>query len=147
MTLTAATILLYLVALSLTVAALWSISDPTRTTKETAARDLLVLIIVAVPFVMLIYFGVAFIISDIISAGAVLPKEEELSSSECLVAAVSYVGLFGWLCWRWRNLIAPSTGVLGPAIIAAAIILITVSVVSAAHHDHTFSAQTILGVR
>jgi hypothetical protein len=101
---------------------------------------------VAVPFVMLIYFGAAFIISDVIGVGAILPKEEELSPPECLVAAVSYVGLFGWLCWRWRNLIAPSTVVLGPAIIASAIILIAVGVVSAAHHDHIFSAQTILGM-
>jgi len=74
---------------------------------------------------MLIYFGLAFIISDTISEGAAWL----LSFPEGLVAAVSYVGLSGWLWLRWRNPIAPSTRILGPVIIATVIILIIVSVI------------------
>jgi hypothetical protein len=83
---------------------------------------------------MLIYFGLAFIISDTISEGAAWL----LSFPEGLVAAVSYVGLSGWLWLRWRNPIAPSTRILGAAIIATLIILIIVSVIWDAHHDHIF---------
>jgi hypothetical protein len=109
MILTAATILLYLVALILTVATLWPFSYPTQ-----GPQFVWVLIIVVLPFVMLIYFGLAFIISDTISDGTawLTAEEEELSFTEGLVAAVSYVGLSGWLWLRWRNLIGP--GILGP---------------------------------
>ena len=138
-TLTTATILLYLVALFLTVATLWPFSYPTQiiSLKETAPRFFWVLIIVIIP-VMLIYFGLAFAISDTISMGATLPPEEELSLSESLVVAVSYVGLSVWLWLRWRNPIAPSLGILGPVIIATACVLIIVGVIWAAHHDHKF---------
>ena len=54
MALTAATIVLYLVALLLTVATL-SHATPTISLKD--PRDLLLLIIVVIPFVMLLYFG------------------------------------------------------------------------------------------
>jgi hypothetical protein len=89
---------------------------------------------------MLFYFGLAFLIDDTISEGAawLTPKEEELSFTESLVAAVSYVGLSGWLWLRWRNLKAPSTKILGPAIIATVVILIIVSVNWAAYNDQIF---------
>jgi len=140
MTPTATTLLLYLVALFLTVATFWIfLSDATRTIrlKETEPQFFWLLIIVILPFVMLIYFGFAFIISDRINFGAVLPKEEELSFSESFVAAVFYVGLSGWLWVHWRYPIAPSAKILGPAIIAMLIAFITVNVIWAAHH-HIF---------
>ena len=86
---------------------------------------------------MLFYFGLAFLIDDTISLGAdrLTAREEELSFTEGLVAAVSYVGLSGWLWLRWRNPIAPSTKILGPAIIATVIILIVVGVIWGADYD------------
>jgi hypothetical protein len=137
MILTAETILLYLVALFLTVATLWAFSYGTEAISLKAdPRTFLVLIILVVPYAMLIYFGVAFIISDTIGdIGAVSP-DNELSSLESLVVAVSYVGLSGWLWLRWRNPIALSTKILGPVIIATVIILITIDVIWAAHHEH-----------
>src|SRR5215472_7921730 len=117
MTLTATTILLYLVALFLTVATLWPFTYPTQTIfpKKTGPQFVWVLIVVVIPFVMLFYFGLAFLIDDTISEGAawLTAREEELSFTEGLVAAVSYVGLSGWLWLRWRP-IAPSTKILGP---------------------------------
>ena len=59
-----------------------------------------------------------------------------LASADELVVAVSYVGLSGWLWLRWRNPIALSTKILGPVIIATVIILITIDVIWAAHHEH-----------
>ena len=142
MTQTAATILLYLVALFLTVATLWPFSYPTQTIfpKKTGPQFVWVLIVVVIPFVMLFYFGLAFLIDDTISMGAdhLTAREEELSFTEGLVAAVSYVGLSGWLLLRWRNPIAPSTRILGPAIFATVIILIIVGVIWAAHYDEMF---------
>ena len=132
MTPTTTTILLYLVALFLTVATLWAFSYSTQTiVPKTGPQFVWVLIVVVIPFVMLFYFGLAFLIDDTISEGAawLTPKEEELSFTESLVAAVSYVGLSGWLWLRWRNLKAPSTKILGPAIIATVIIIIIVGVI------------------
>jgi hypothetical protein len=133
MTLTAAIILLYLVALFLTVATLWPFSHPTQTIfpKKTVLQSVWVLIVVGLPVVMLLYFGLAFLIGDTISDGTawLTAREEEPSFTEGLVAAVSYVGLSGWLWLRWRNPIAPSTRILGPVIIATVIILIIVSVI------------------
>ena len=130
MTLTAAIILLYLVAPFLTVATLWPFSYPTQTIfpKKTVPQSVWVLVLVGIPLVMLIYFGLAFLIGDTISDGTawLTAREEELSFREGLVAAVSYVGLSGWLWLRWRNLIGP--GILGPAIIAAVIIFLIVGV-------------------
>ena len=133
--------MLYLVALFLTVATLWAFSYSTQTiVPKTGPQFVWVLIVVVIPFVMLFYFGLAFLIDDTISEGAawLTPKEEELSFTESLVAAVSYVGLSGWLWLRWRNLKAPSTKILGPAIIATVVILIIVSVNWAAYNDQIF---------
>ena len=133
------TILLYLVVLYLTVATLWPISYPTQTIfpTKTGPQFVWVLIVVGLPFVMLFYFGLAFLIDDTISEGTdhLTAREEELSFTEGLVAAVSYVGLSGWLWLRWRNPIAPSTKILGPAIIATVIILIFVGVIWGADYD------------
>ena len=140
MTVIAATILLYLVALFLTAATLrlFLYANQTISPEQTDTRFFLVLIGVVIPFVMLIYFGLAFIFSDTITLGAPWPttKKEELSFSEVLVAAVTYVGLSAWLWLRWRNPTAPPT--TGAAIIATVIILIIVGVIWDAHHDHIF---------
>jgi hypothetical protein len=150
MTLTAETILLSLVALFLTVATLWSFSYATQTISLKDPRDLSLLIIVVIPFLMLLYFGGAFIISDMISERAEWLKamrselgadwlkvmRSKLSFTESVVVAISYVGLSGWLLLRWRNPKAQSTRILGPAIIATTIICIVVAVIWAAHHEH-----------
>ena len=147
MILSAETILLYLTALFLTVATLWSLSFATPTINLKDARDLLLLIIVVIPFVMLLYFGSAFIISDMISERAewlqamrselgddwLKVMRSKLSFTESLIAAVTYVGLSGWVWLRWRD---PNTRILGPAIIAAATFLIIGGAMLAAHHDH-----------
>jgi len=140
MTLTAVTILLYLVALFLTVATLWPFSYPTQTIFPRLTGPW-ILIIVGIPFVMLFYFGLAFLIDDTIIDGAdhLTAREEELSFTEGVVAVVSYVGLSGWLWLRWRNPIAPSTRVLGPAIIATVTAFIIVSVIWAENYDQISS--------
>jgi len=133
------TILIYLVALFLTVATLWPISYPTQTIfpTKTGPQFVWVLIVVVLPFVMLFYFGLAFLIDDTISLGAdhLTAREEELSFTEGLIAALSYVGLSGWLWLRWRNPIAPSTKILGPIIIATVTILIIAGVIWGADYD------------
>jgi len=136
------TILLYLVALFLTVATLWPISYPTQTIfpTKTSPQFVWVLIVVVLPFVMLFYFGLAFLIDDTISVAAahLTAREEELSFTEGLVAVVSYVGLSGWLWMRWRNPKALST-ILGPAIIATVTAFIIVSVIWAENYDQIYS--------
>jgi hypothetical protein len=106
MTPTTTTILLYLVALFMTVSTLWPFSYPTQTIfpKKTGPQFVWVFIVVVIPFVMLFYFGLAFLIDDTISVGAdrLTAREEELSFTEGLVATVSYVGLSGWL-WLIRK--------------------------------------------
>ena len=90
----------------MTVATLWPLSNPTQTIlPKTGPQFVWVLIVVVIPFVMLFYFGLAFLIDDTISMEAdhLTAREEELSFTEGLVAAVSYVGLSGWLWLRWRN--------------------------------------------
>ena len=59
-------------ALFLTVATVWLFlyANQTIRPEQTDPRDFLVLIGVVVPFVMLIYFGFAFLISDTISLRA-----------------------------------------------------------------------------
>src|SRR5262249_30981649 len=140
MTLTAPTILLFLMALFLSVATLWpfSYADP----KESDPRLCWVLIAVVVPFVMLLYFGIAFIISDKINEGSAWPvvDDVELSVLEGLIATVTFVGLSGWLLLRRRKPTAPSTRILGPAIIATLTAFIIISVVWAEHYDQYFTA-------
>jgi hypothetical protein len=65
-------ILLYLVALFLTVATLWIFwyAIQKLSPNEIDPQFYLVLILVIIPFAMLIYFGLAVIIYDAISVGA-----------------------------------------------------------------------------
>jgi hypothetical protein len=134
--------LLYLVALFLTVVTLWPISYLTQTIFPTKSQQFVwVLIVVVLPFVMLFYLGLAFLIDDTISVGAahLTAREEELSFTEGLVAAVSYVGLSGWLWMRWRNPKALSTKILDPAIIATVTAFIIVSVIWVENYDQISS--------
>ena len=96
--------LLYFAALFLTVATLWILlyADP----NERSPRDLFVLIVVVMPFVMLIYFGLAVIICDNIGLARGWPTALplQLSTAEALAVAVTYIGLTVWLWLRWRKL-------------------------------------------
>jgi hypothetical protein len=58
------------------------------------------------PFVMLIYFGLAVIICDNISVARGWPTALplQLSSEEFLAVAVPYIGLTVWLWLRWHKL-------------------------------------------
>ena len=64
------------------------------------------LIVVVIPFVMLIYFGLAVIICDKISVGRGWPTTLplQLSTAEALAMAVTYPSLTVWLWLRWRKL-------------------------------------------
>ena len=98
--------LLYLAALFLTVATLKILlnADPNE---GSSLRDLFMLIVVVMPFVMAIYFGLAVIICDNISLArgwsTALPLQI-FSRAEGLAAAVTYIGLTAWLWLRWRKL-------------------------------------------
>jgi hypothetical protein len=65
----------------------------------------LILILVIVPFVMLIYFGLAVIIDDRINMepGTALPLRPSLTTSTTAVAVLTYCGLSRWLWLRWRK--------------------------------------------
>ena len=65
-----------------------------------------VLIIVIIPFVMGIYFGLAAIIcNEIVAAGRPILPLEPLSWRTIVLAAVTYIGLSAWVWLRWRKLI------------------------------------------
>jgi hypothetical protein len=105
MTLTIIPCLLYFAALFLTVATVWILlhADPN---KGSSLQDFFVLIGVLMPFVMVIYFGLAVIICDKISVARGWPTAFplQLSSVEALAAAVTSIGLTAWLWLRWRRL-------------------------------------------
>jgi hypothetical protein len=114
MTLTTIPCLLYFAALFLTVATLYAAktSDPN---KGSSPRDFFVLITVVMPFVMVIYFGLAVIICDKISVSRGWPTALPLqifSRAEGLAAAVTYIGLTAWLWLRWRKLRNRQRGIL-----------------------------------
>jgi hypothetical protein len=109
MTLTNAPILLYLAALFLTVATLWIFSYAIETfgSNEIDPPFFLLSIVLIVPFVMLIYFGLAVIINDTINLrpGTALPLHLSLSSKTPAVAMSTYVGLSAGVWLRWRKLL------------------------------------------
>jgi ABC-type Fe3+-siderophore transport system permease subunit len=98
--------LLYFAALFLTVATLWIILLYADPNEGSSAQDLFVLIVVVMPFVMVIYFGLAVIICDNLSVARGWPTALPLqpSSMEVMAVAVPYVGLTVWLGLRWRKL-------------------------------------------
>ena len=105
--------LLYFAALFLIVATLWIILLYAGPKEGSSPQDLFVLIVVVVPFVMLIYFGLAVIICDNISLARGWPTAFplQLSSEEILAAAVPYIGLTVWLWLRWRKLQISQRGI------------------------------------
>ena len=97
--------LFVLLALFLTVATIWLLLHAIETRpKEIDARSFLVLIIVIIPFVMVIYFGLATIICNEIVAARSLPiLPLELSLRKIVPATVTYIGLSTWVWLRWRK--------------------------------------------
>jgi hypothetical protein len=97
--------LFVLLALFLTVATVWLLFRAIETLpNEINARSFWVLIIVIIPFVIGIYFGLATIICNEIVAGRPnLPLE--LSLQKIVPATVTYIGLSAWVWLRWRKLI------------------------------------------
>ena len=108
MTLTTIPCLLYFAALFLTVATVWILlyADPNE---GSSPQNFLVSVVVAMPFVMLVYFGLAVMICNKISVARGWPTALplQLSSAEGLAAAVTYIGLTVWLWLRWRKLKDP----------------------------------------
>jgi hypothetical protein len=112
MTLTTIPCLLYFAALFLTVATLWILL---YADEGSSPQDFFVLIVVVMPFVMVIYFGLAVIICDNISLARGWPTALPLqifSRAEGLAAAVTYIGLAAWLWLRWRKLRIRQRGIL-----------------------------------
>ena len=95
--------LLYFAALFLTAATLWILLYPNE---GSSPQDFFVFIVVVMPFVMLVYFGLAVIICDKISVGRGWPTTLplQLSTAEALAMAVTYPSLTVWLWLRWRKL-------------------------------------------
>ena len=97
--------LFVLLALVLTVATIWLLLHAIEThPKEIDAQSFLVLIVVIIPFVMVIYFGLATIICNEIVAARSLPiLPLELSLRKIVPATVTYIGLSTWVWLRWRK--------------------------------------------
>jgi hypothetical protein len=93
--------LFVLLALFLTVATVWLLLRAIETRpNEIDLRLFLVSIVVIIPFVMVIYFGLATIICNEIVAGwPILPLE--LSLGKIVAATVTYIGLSAWVWLRW----------------------------------------------
>jgi hypothetical protein len=95
-------------ALFLTVATIWLLlyAIETHAPKEIDPRFFLVFIIVIIPFVLGIYFGLATIICNEIAAARSVPiLPLELSLRKIVPATVTYIGLSAWVWLRWRKLI------------------------------------------
>ena len=96
--------LFILLALFLTVATVWLLLRTIETRpKEIDLRFFLTLIVVIIPFVMVIYFGLATIICNEIVAGRPILPLELLSLRKIVPAAVTYIGLSTWVWLRWRK--------------------------------------------
>ena len=101
MTLTTIPCLLYFAALFLTVATVWILLYADRN-EGASLQNFFVSVVVVMPFVMLVYFGLAVIICNKISVARGWPTALplHLSSVEGLAAAVTYIGLTVWLWLR-----------------------------------------------
>jgi hypothetical protein len=64
-----------------------------------------IVILVMIPFVMLIYFGLAIIICNEITARSGRPTmlPLELSWRKIVPATVTYIGVSAWVWFRWRK--------------------------------------------
>jgi hypothetical protein len=102
--------LLALVVAIATVFSLWYVVKKAFSDEVKDLRFLLIFIGVVVPFVMLVWFGLAAINYDAIAAlsgwPVVLPVDSLLSP--LIVGAVAfYIGQTMWLWWDWRKLRIP----------------------------------------
>ena len=102
-------ILVDLVALFLAVATvwiLWYVLKKISLDEVRDARSFLTFILVIVPFVMLIYFGLATLNYDVMATRSGWPQALPLKrlSLPVLGAAAFYIGQTAWLWSRWRKL-------------------------------------------
>jgi tungstate transport system substrate-binding protein len=102
--------LLALVVAIVTVSIVWYVVKQTFPDDVTDLQLFLTFIIVIIPFVMIVYFGLAVINYDAIAELSgwppVLPLDRLLSP--LIVAAVAfYIGQTMWLWWDWRKLRIP----------------------------------------
>ena len=68
-------------------------------------RSFLTFVVVVVPFVMIIYFGLDAVIDDAVATRGGWPTELPLGlPPEIPALAVVYIGLTAWLWLRWRKL-------------------------------------------
>jgi hypothetical protein len=101
-------VLVDLVALGLSIVTVSIVWYGIRRIFPDEVRDVpffLTFIGVVVPFVMLIYFGLAVINYDAIATGTGWPPILPLSALSPLVvsAVVFYIGQIAWLWWSWRE--------------------------------------------
>jgi hypothetical protein len=103
-------LLIDFVAVFLTIAIIWILWYLARKIYPNDVGDLqflLTFVVGIVPFVMLIYFGLAAINYEAMAAWsgwqARLPFKEEISPP-IASATVFYIGQVMWLSWRWRKL-------------------------------------------
>jgi hypothetical protein len=101
-------LLLELVALFLTAATVWSFLYAIKTLSPDEFEDpqfIWTVLFVIIPFVMLIYFGLAIIICNEITARSGRPTllPLELSLRKIVPATVTYIGLTLWVWLRWRT--------------------------------------------
>jgi hypothetical protein len=93
-----------------TVSVFWYVAKKTFPDEVKDFQFLLTFIITFVPFVMLIYFGLAVTNYDAMAALSgwpkVLPLESSLSPPVVGLAAY-YIGQTTWLWWNWRKLRKP----------------------------------------
>ena len=110
---TYALLLIGFVATFLTAATVWVVWYALEMMFPDDVRDpgfFLTFIIVFVPFVMLIYFGLDALIDDAVATQAGLPTEFGLPP-ETPVVAVVYIGLTLWLWLRWRKMKSVKEGI------------------------------------
>jgi hypothetical protein len=102
-------ILLELVALFVTAATTWILLNAIKTLSPDEFENpqfFWIVILVMIPFVMLVYFGLAIIICTEITARSGRPTllPLELSLRKIVPATVTYIGLTLWVWLRWRTL-------------------------------------------
>ena len=93
-----------------TVSIIWYVAKRIFADDVKDLQFFLSFIVVVIPFVMLIYFGLAVINYDTMAALSGLPLVLPLASPSSLPVvglAAFYIGLTMWLWWDWRKLQIP----------------------------------------